>query len=115
MTIHVFVYQEIFKIFLTNFSFIFIVAFSMGKIIKISNNNISFETQKMVLDATLLNVTLCRWSAKQTIPLSVLARNQTKRFGLEISGDRKWVREREKWAVGEGRRTEAVDTGERDQ
>ena len=40
-------------------------------------------------------VTLCRWSAKQTIPLSV-ARNQTKGFGLEISGDRKWVREREK-------------------
>ena len=34
-------------------------------------------------------VTLRRWSAKQTIPLSVLARNQTKGFGLEISGDRK--------------------------
>ncbi len=30
-------------------------------------------------------VTLCRWPAKQTIPLSVLARNQTKGFGLEIS------------------------------
>ena len=28
------------------------------------------------------SVTLCRWSAKQTIPLSVLARNQTKGFGL---------------------------------
>ena len=34
-------------------------------------------------------VTLYRWSTKQTIPLSVLARNQTKGFGLEISGDRK--------------------------
>ena len=31
------------------------------------------------------SVTLCRWSAKQMIPLSVLARNQTKGFGLEIS------------------------------
>ena len=31
------------------------------------------------------DVTLCRWPAKQTIPLSVLARNQTKGFGLEIS------------------------------
>ena len=41
-------------------------------------------------------VTLCRWSTKQTVPLSVLAENQTKGFGLEISGDRKWVREREK-------------------
>ena len=30
-------------------------------------------------------VTLCRWSAKQTIPLSVLARNQTKGFGPTIS------------------------------
>ena len=30
-------------------------------------------------------VTLCRWSAKQMIPLSVLARNQTKGFGLKIS------------------------------
>ena len=56
------------------------------------------KTQKMVVDASLLNtqdykvrinVTLCRRSAKQTIPLSVLARNQTKGFGLEISGDRK--------------------------
>ena len=27
---------------------------------------------------SLASVTLCRWSAKQTIPLSVLARNQTK-------------------------------------
>ena len=30
-------------------------------------------------------MTLFRGSAKQTIPLSVLARNQTKGFGLEIS------------------------------
>ena len=32
-----------------------------------------------------VHVTQSRWSAKQTIPLSVLARNQTKGFGLEIS------------------------------
>ena len=43
-----------------------------------------------------LTVTLCRWSTKQTIPLSVLAQNQTTGFGLKISGDRKWVREHEK-------------------
>ena len=30
-------------------------------------------------------LTLCRWPAKQTIPLSFLARNKTKGFGLEIS------------------------------
>ena len=30
-------------------------------------------------------VTLCRWSAKQTTPLSAVVRNQTKGFGLEIS------------------------------
>ena len=72
-----------------------------------------------ILAAYLRPVTLCRWSAKQTIPLSVLARNQTKGFGLEISGDRKWGRERqsESWkkelaeGVGEGWREWPVDTG----
>ena len=66
------------------------------------------------------DVTLCRWSAKQTIPLSVLARNQTKGFGLEISAWPEVVRGREKrvdkrsskLGVGEGRRKEAVDTSQ---
>ena len=57
------------------------------------------------------SVTLCRWSAKQTIPLSVLARKQTKGLGTrDLAVIRKWVRKREKrvgqrdWkkAVGEG-------------
>ena len=68
-------------------------------------------------------VILCRWSAKQTIPLSVLARNQTKGYGREISGDRKWgrnagqrVRQRDlEEGVGEGWRERPVDTEQRDQ
>ena len=45
------------------------------------------------------DVTLCRWSVKQTIPLSVLARNQTQGFGLEISTRPEEGRERraESW------------------
>ena len=35
------------------------------------------------------NVTLCRWSAKQMIPLSVLARNQTKGLESRSPRDRK--------------------------
>ena len=63
-------------------------------------------------------VTLCRWSAKQTIPLSVLARNQTKGFGLEILAGPEVVTGREKRVglevgVGDGTRTRAVDTGDR--
>ena len=42
------------------------------------------------------HVTLCGWSAKQTIPLSALARNQTKGLDSKSRRDRKWVREREK-------------------
>ena len=44
-------------------------------------------------------VALCRRSARQTIPLSVLARNQTKDFGLEISAWPEVGRERrsESW------------------
>ena len=40
---------------------------------------------------SLRTVTLCRWSAKQTIPLFVLARNQTKARArdLDASGSRK--------------------------
>ena len=60
-------------------------------------------------------VTLCRWPAKQTIPLSVLARNQTN-FDLKSRRDRKWkgTREKRSWrAVGEGRRTRAVNSGQR--
>ena len=41
-------------------------------------------------------VTLCEWSAKQTIPLSVLARNQTEAWARNLRPDRKWVRERER-------------------
>ena len=41
-------------------------------------------------------VTLCKWPAKQTIPLSVLARNQTKGFGIEISAWPEEVTGREK-------------------
>ena len=41
-----------------------------------------------------LRVTLCRWSAKQTIPLSVLARNQTKA----------WARDFDVTEVGKGTR-----------
>ena len=40
-------------------------------------------------------MTLCGWSTKQTIPLSVLARNQTKAWARNLRRDRKWVRERE--------------------
>ena len=68
-------------------------------------------------------VTLCRWSAKQTIPLSVLARNQTKGLDSRFRRDRNCVRERERnWkkglreGVGEGWREWPVDTGQqRDQ
>ena len=75
----------------------------------------------MTMLRTLVCVTLCRWSAKQTIPLSVLARNQTKGFGLEISAWPGVVRGREKrvgqrsWklVVGEGWREWRVDTGHR--
>ena len=62
-------------------------------------------------------VTLCRWSTKQTIPLYVLAQNQTKGFGLEISGDQKWVRERqaESWTkeLEEGSWRGTTDRGSR--
>ena len=66
-------------------------------------------------------MTLCRWSAKQKIPLSVLVQNQTKGFGLEIS-TRSEVgkvtpigvgRRNSEKSVGDGRRrvADAVDTG----
>ena len=66
-------------------------------------------------------VTLCRWSTKQTIPLSVLARNQTKAWACDLRRDRKWVREcesgvgqrnSEKW-VGDGRRRRPINTEHR--
>ena len=58
-----------------------------------------------------MHVTLCRGSAKQTIPLSVLARNQTKGF-LESRSrrNRKWVRER---AKGVGQRSSKKAVGDR--
>ena len=60
-------------------------------------------------------VTLCRWSAKQTIPLFVLARNQTKGFGPAISTWPEVVRGRQSesetkglrsWQLAKGRRRE---------
>ena len=46
-------------------------------------------------------VTLCRWSTKQTIPSSVLTRNQPKGLDSRSRRDRKWVRERERdWTKG---------------
>ena len=48
-------------------------------------------------------VTLCRWPAKQTIPLSVLARNQTKGLDLKSRRDRKWKGTQEE-RVGKGAR-----------
>ena len=66
------------------------------------------------------HVTLCRWPAKQTIPLSVLVRNQTKGFGIEISpcpevvtGHEKrvgWTKELRELATGHGQRRSTVDT-----
>ena len=67
-------------------------------------------------------VTLCRWSAKQTIPLSVLARNQTKGFGPAISTWPEVVRERQsesetkglrsgQLATEDGQRQSTPDTG----
>ena len=49
---------------------------------------------------SFLTVTLYRWPAKQTIPLSVLARNQTKGFwtwNLAVSGSGKGTRKRVGW------------------
>ena len=46
---------------------------------KLENSWLSWHTWILMI------VTLCRWFAKQTIPLSVLARNQTKGFGPAIS------------------------------
>ena len=56
------------------------------------------------------NVTLCRWSAKQTIPLSVLARNQTKAWARDLNTRGVGQGNSEK-AVGEGWREWLVDTG----
>ena len=59
-----------------------------------------------------LIVMLCRWSAKQTIPLSVLAQNQTKGLDSRSRRDRKWVRECE-WGVGRRNPQKAVVDGRR--
>ena len=63
-------------------------------------------------------VTLCTWSTKQTIPLTVLARNQTKAWARDLDATGSWKgtperigqRDLEK-AVGEGWREWPVDTG----
>ena len=64
-------------------------------------------------------VTLCRCSAKQTIPLSVLARNKTKGFGPAISTWPEVVRGRDKrvgqrdWEVGSWGRVTRVTSWHR--
>ena len=55
----------------------------------------SFSCYLIYLGATCV-VTLCRWSAKRTILLSILARNQTKGLDSRSRRDRRWVRERER-------------------
>ena len=57
-------------------------------------------------------MTLCGWSAKQTIPLSVLARNQTRAWARDLRHDRKWVRE-DQWGVGQRNSEKAVGDGRR--
>ena len=71
-----------------------------------------YVTLIILLNITHWFVTLCRWSAKQTTSLSVLARNQSKSLDSRSRRDRKWVRERqtESWTkelegVGDGQRT----------
>ena len=67
------------------------------------------------------SVTLCGWSAKQTIPLSVLARNQTKAWArnLDATGSRQRntsqgvERRNPEEAVGDGRRRRAVGSRHR--
>ena len=60
-----------------------------------SKNDSSFSVRHQLFELQdTLAVTLCRWSAKQTILLSVLARNQTKGLDSRSRRDRKWVRER---------------------
>ena len=62
-----------------------------------------------------LSVTLCRWPAKQTIPLSILARNQTKGFGLEISTWPEVLRGRQSESETKGLRSDqlARDDGQK--
>ena len=66
-------------------------------------------------------VTLYRWPAKQTIPFLFWRETRQRAFGLEISAGPEVVTGRERelvgkrgWqAVGDGTRTEAVDSGHR--
>ena len=57
------------------------------------------------------HVTLCRRSAKQMIPLSVLAWNQIKGLDLRSRRDRKWVRERE-WELDKGTQRRQLAKGD---
>ena len=79
------------------------------------------ETESLLIAVQNTAVTLCGWSAKQTIPLSVLARNQTKAWARDLRRDRKWVRKRDlgvekgtlrKW-VGDGWQRMAVGSRHR--
>ena len=90
-----------------NLHFIYLFIFGVVDLDSIPGRVIP-KTWKMVLDTFLLNtqqykvrikgkveqsremssVTLCRWSTKQMIPLSILARNQTKAWArdLDVTG-----------------------------
>ena len=103
-------------------SLILIVQFGTVKWFQalLSNTNDSTWVSCWVgLLRVMIYVTLCRWSTKQTIPLSVLAGNQTKGLDSRSRRDRKWIRERERsWTkelteVSWRRVTRvAVDTGQ---
>ena len=73
------------------------------------------DNEEFVVDLSIyrfssLSVTLCRWPAKQTIPLSVLARNQTKGFGLEFSPRPEVERDAKRELVGK-RNSQQLATG----
>ena len=88
-------------------------------IIAITNNNgnstFPCKTTFWIFTSSKLfpPVTQCRWPAKQTIPLSVFARNQTKDFGLEISPCPEEVTVREKRVGLGGSWRETTDRGSR--
>ena len=93
-------YEQFFCLLILQFYFLSILLDYWFPIVSISNkikpilkewhHNIRLSSnQELELASTI--VTLCRWSAKQTIPLSALARNQTKAWArdLVVTGSRK--------------------------
>ena len=57
-------------------------------------------------------VTLCGWSAKQTIPLSVLAGNKTKAWVGDLQRDLKWARERQRRELEKGTQKRQLAKGD---